>query len=159
MEPRLTKIDKNTINAEVVHRMWYTYNKALLHVHAPVYTIMYVVKSWSQLWVWCCLLAVLLDDDPTVLEGQQLILNCTLTQAPAGVTSRDLFLQFGNKRIPEVYLSRPDDLTLILNMTASMNMSNGHMFCYATNDTNKNGIPRTLSHQVVTVLREYRCFL
>ena len=102
------------------------------------------------------MLAVLLDDDPTVLEGQQLILNCTLTQAPAGVTSRDLFLQFGNKRIPEVYLSRPDDLTLILNMTASMNMSNGHMFCYATNDTNKNGIPRTLSHQVVTVLREYQ---
>ena len=99
---------------------------------------------------------MLLEHDPTVLEGDPLLLNCTLlhdNDTDNSVTSDDLFIQHGNDVIPETYLTRPTNITLLLNKTASLD-DEGHFYCYARNYTTQYG-HLTLSHQAVKVLRKY----
>ena len=91
------------------------------------------------------------------LSTDPLLLNCTiLSRSPSlrNVTSRDLFLRFGNDDVSEEFLSRPDDVTLLMNMTATMSMTRQHVYCYARDDLDDFGNLITLAHQVVIVYRE-----
>ena len=100
-----------------------------------------------------------LRGDPVALNTDPLLLNCTLTPSTAlherNLTSRDLFMRFGNSDVSEDFLSRPNGMTLLLNMTATMSMTRQHVYCYARNYVDGDGNLVTLAHQVVVVHREF----
>ena len=87
-------------------------------------------------------------EEVDVLVGDLITLNCTLLRPHPAINSSIMYFKFGNTRVDSKYVTRPDPLTIQLNVTATLHMK-GHIFCHAENYT------ETLAHQVVEVHSKY----
>ena len=88
--------------------------------------------------------------DVDVLVGEQIIVNCTLRAPQPDFNSSDMYFLLAGQKVDEQYVSRPDSLTIQLNITASLDLR-GHLFCHVENSS------QTLSHQMVEVHSECFC--